>query len=59
MLTYAYERREAWLFDGPGEHDDGTTYPMCGPHADGVTIPIGWILHDRRSAHGPAVGDVA
>ncbi len=58
-LTYAYERREAWLFDAPEEQQNGTSYPMCDAHADAVTIPIGWVLHDRRNAAGPAVGDVA
>lgn len=55
-LTYAYERREAWLLDGAGQQHNGTVYPMCGAHADRVTIPIGWVLHDRRSGAGSAVG---
>ena len=56
-LTYAYDRREAWLFDSGSGRREGTTYPMCGSHADRVTTPIGWVLHDRRSASAEA--DVA
>ena len=48
-LTYAYERREAWLVDSEGSILPGTRYPLCTTHADRVTPPLGWILHDRRS----------
>lgn len=58
-LTYAYERREAWLVDSKGSPAPGTRYPLCTVHADRVTPPVGWVLHDRRSqptlfASGPA-----
>lgn len=56
-LTYAYDRREAWLFDAETGRPRGTSYPMCGSHADRVTTPIGWVLHDRRSPSAEA--DVA
>jgi hypothetical protein len=58
-LTYAYDRREAWLFDVDGDARDGTTYPMCDAHADRVTTPIGWVLHDRRSPLRAAIVEVA
>jgi hypothetical protein len=48
-LTYAYDRREAWLVDSGGSVDPGTRYPLCTKHADRVTPPQGWVLHDRRS----------
>ncbi len=48
-LTYAYERREAWLVDSEGSVAPGTRYPLCTTHADRVTPPVGWVLHDRRS----------
>ncbi|MEN8113744.1 MAG: DUF3499 family protein [Actinomycetota bacterium] len=48
-LSYAYDRREAWLVDREGPLDEGTRYPLCTAHADRVTPPVGWILHDRRS----------
>ena len=58
-LTYAYYRREAWLFDADSDYRGGTTYPMCAAHADRVTTPIGWVLHDRRNPLRGAVGEVA
>jgi hypothetical protein len=48
-LTYAYERREAWLVDHEGSALTGTRYALCTVHADRVTAPVGWVLHDRRS----------
>lgn len=48
-LTYAYERREAWLVDCGNSEEPGTRYPLCTNHANRVTAPVGWVLHDRRS----------
>lgn len=48
-LSYAYDRREAWLYDSGGANDEGTRYPLCTAHADRVTPPVGWVLHDRRA----------
>ena len=48
-LTYAYDRREAWLVDRGGETGRGTRYPLCTHHADRIVPPQGWVLHDRRS----------
>lgn len=28
-------------------------YPMCERHAGATTPPVGWVLHDRRSAVRP------
>ena len=48
-LTYAYDRREAWLVDTGRTLVPGTRYPLCTKHADRVKPPQGWVLHDRRS----------
>jgi len=48
-LSYAYDRREAWLVDAGSTLEPGTRYPLCTKHADRVKPPQGWVLHDRRS----------
>ncbi len=58
VLSYAYDVREAWLVDFAGERIDGTGYPLCVTHADRITPPLGWVLHDRRVPE-PSFRDVA
>lgn len=47
-LAYDYTGRNVWLNDlalddHPANHD------LCERHADRVTPPRGWTLHDRRN----------
>lgn len=46
-LTYDYANRTAWL-----DHLAGEAHPMnhdlCAHHADGLSVPRGWQLDDRR-----------
>ena len=48
-LTYDYAARTAWL-----DHAHAEGHPMshdlCEPHADGLRVPRGWSLQDRRGA---------
>lgn len=47
-LTYDYANRTAWL-----DHLEGEPNPMnhdlCTKHADGLSVPRGWRLDDRRA----------
>jgi uncharacterized protein DUF3499 len=51
-LTYDYAGRRAWLDDLDEEHDPHA-YDLCADHADGLTVPRGWVCEDRRSAERP------
>lgn len=47
-LTYRYADRTVWLDDlastaAPAAHD------LCAAHADGLRVPRGWTLEDRRN----------
>ena len=46
ILTYDYASRTVWI-DPPGEPILGA-WSICAAHADGLKVPIGWGLHDRR-----------
>jgi hypothetical protein len=46
-LTYAYAERAAWLGD-LGDDRHPMTYDLCARHADGLAVPQGWHLDDRR-----------
>lgn len=46
-LGYDYATRTAWLVDAISEPHPAT-YDLCHRHADGLTIPMGWELHDQR-----------
>jgi len=55
-LSYQYARKVAVL-DGLHEDDDPATHDLCPAHADRLTVPQGWELHDQRLAPafpGPA-----
>jgi len=46
-------RREAWLVDLP---DDATLMiPICTTHADALSVPAGWMIHDNRDDAGSAL----
>jgi Protein of unknown function (DUF3499) len=47
-LSYDYAGRSVWLNDLVIE-DDPANHDLCGRHADRVTAPQGWVLHDRRN----------
>lgn len=59
MLTYEYATRTVWL-DRPGEEPSpGSTWGLCGPHADGLRVPVGWACNDRRPPGAPVCPPVA
>lgn len=47
-LSYDYAERYVWLNDLAAE-DDPANHDLCERHADRVTAPQGWVLHDRRN----------
>jgi len=47
-LSYDYAGRTVWLNDLVIE-DDPANHDLCARHADPVTAPQGWVLHDRRN----------
>jgi hypothetical protein len=47
-LSFDYEQRAAWLGDITQPHP--ATYALCRRHADGLSVPKGWTLHDTRAA---------
>jgi hypothetical protein len=46
-LSYRYADREVWL-DALAVVDDPANHDLCERHAERVTPPQGWVLHDRR-----------
>jgi hypothetical protein len=48
VLTYDYLQRTAWLDDVGGD-PSGTTWLLCITHAEGLRVPVGWTLEDRRA----------
>ncbi len=48
-LTYSHRGAVAWLGDLAAEREPHA-YDLCGHHADGVRVPQGWRLDDRRGA---------
>jgi hypothetical protein len=48
LLTFAYAARQSWLADLAGRTPHAGIV-LCASHADGITPPMGWVLHDRRS----------
>jgi hypothetical protein len=45
-LSYDYATRTAWI-DPLTEPAPGA-WAICAAHADGLKVPVGWGLHDRR-----------
>jgi hypothetical protein len=48
-LTYDYSGSAAWLDDLAVE-DHPMTHDLCARHADRLSAPNVWVLHDRRQA---------
>jgi Protein of unknown function (DUF3499) len=48
LFTFAYGSRESWLAD-LAHRTSHAGIVLCGRHADLLTPPIGWVLHDRRT----------
>jgi hypothetical protein len=46
---YDYSSSAAWLDDLAAE-DHPMTHDLCARHADRLSAPNGWVLHDRRQA---------
>jgi hypothetical protein len=46
-LTYDYASRTVWL-DHAGNGPEGS-WGMCSDHAERLTVPVGWVLRDRRT----------
>jgi Protein of unknown function (DUF3499) len=51
-LSYGYAERNVWL-DRLTAVDDPANHDLCEGHADRVTAPQGWVLHDRRAPAAP------
>ena len=49
-LTYQYGERAVWV-DDLTDVRDPHGYDLCDPHAQGLKVPAGWSLHDRRMMH--------
>lgn len=56
-MTYGYRARTAWLDDLVDDAAGG--YDLCGDHADGFGVPVGWTRTDRRSPVRPPFTAVA
>ena len=48
-FAYDYRGRTTWL-DPPAAERHPMAYDLCHPHADALTVPLGWRLVDRRPA---------
>ncbi|MGE3620131.1 MAG: DUF3499 family protein [Acidimicrobiia bacterium] len=46
-LTYDYVARRVWVGDLEAERHP-MAYDLCADHADGLRVPQGWALEDRR-----------
>lgn len=53
-LTYQYARSHVWLDDLSADRDPHA-YDLCERHADRLSVPSGWSLHDRRAVHYPLI----
>ena len=53
-LTYDYTARTAWVELLDGERHP-MAYDLCADHADGLTVPQGWALQDRRVRYPSAL----
>ncbi|MEP1122562.1 MAG: DUF3499 family protein [Ilumatobacter sp.] len=49
-LTYDYRRSQVWI-DRLAPERNPHDYDMCDRHAERLSVPRGWHLDDRRSAH--------
>ena len=56
-LTYEYRRSHVWLDHLAGDRDPHA-YDLCRRHADDLSVPLGWLLTDRRSARPTMAHDL-
>jgi hypothetical protein len=47
-VSLAYGAREVLIGDLTADRDPNLL-ELCGSHADRLSPPLGWVLHDRRS----------
>jgi hypothetical protein len=53
-LTYDYAARTAWV-ELLGVEAHPMAYDLCTAHADGLRVPQGWALQDRRVRYPAAL----
>jgi hypothetical protein len=53
-LAYQYATSTVWL-DPVAAEADPSTYDLCRRHAEGLSVPRGWTLEDRRGPATPSV----
>jgi hypothetical protein len=46
-LAYDYSGQAVWV-DALSYEPHPMTHDLCGRHADRLSVPRGWTLHDRR-----------
>ena len=46
-LAYDYAGQSVWV-DPLSDESHPMTHDLCGRHADSLSVPRGWELHDRR-----------
>ncbi|MBK5223743.1 MAG: DUF3499 family protein [Acidimicrobiia bacterium] len=46
-LAYDYAGRSVWV-DPLADESHPMTHDLCARHADTLSVPNGWALHDRR-----------
>lgn len=47
-LAYDYAGSSVWI-DPLSDESHPMTHDLCTRHADGLSVPNGWVLHDRRA----------
>ena len=57
-LAYDYANRTVWL-DHLSDEAHPMTHDLCLRHADGLSVPRGWILQDRRTSVTPLFADTS
>jgi hypothetical protein len=53
-LSYDYARSQVWL-DHLSAERDPHDYDLCARHAGRLSVPNGWMLHDRRRIEQPTL----
>jgi hypothetical protein len=51
-LAYDYAAGTVWI-DHLSDESHPMTHDLCGAHADSLSVPLGWVLQDRRSSVTP------
>ena len=49
LMMFDYAERAVWLTELDRDPREAKAYPLCTPHADRLTPPLGWTLTDRRN----------